>query len=261
MKRSPGETNELRQAAEHSDSSSACVTAVCRWPESVAQAVVEHLAGIVRTGHVNERHGPTPAGVIRRAQEFEEGEVYMLEPPFDGYFADRYLMDFYDVRQRDVCSRMHMHTGIRFVRLMTGADTAIRISSLSALDLQHSVGWTGPALDAFTDLSTPPPGESPLPRHNVVVPSNSWVDMQIPRGTSHQFNADGPNAVIDSVHPEESIETLREGMDEYRMTAQTIFLSPVRQDSGDCLLGKGDTIDLSLDVAERTSGDEKGRNL
>ncbi|ATB36154.1 hypothetical protein CYFUS_001568 [Cystobacter fuscus] len=40
--------------------------------------------------------------------------------------------------------------------------------------------------------------------------------MQIPRGVSHQFNAVGPHAVIDSVHPEESIETLREGMSGYR---------------------------------------------
>jgi hypothetical protein len=59
--------------------------------------------------------------------------------------------------------------------------------------------------------------------------------MQIPRGVSHQFNADGPNAVIDSVHPEESIETLREGMSGYRMMAQTIFLAEDRLPAGTCI--------------------------
>lgn len=58
--------------------------------------------------------------------------------------------------------------------------------------------------------------------------------MQIPRGVSHQFNADGPNAVIDSVHPEESIETLREGMSGYRMMAQTIFLAGERLPADAC---------------------------
>ena len=46
-----------------------------------------------------------------------------MEPPFDGYFADRSLMDFYDVRAHDLCSRIHLHTGLRFVRMMTGPDT------------------------------------------------------------------------------------------------------------------------------------------
>jgi hypothetical protein len=59
--------------------------------------------------------------------------------------------------------------------------------------------------------------------------------MQIPRGISHQFNADGPNAVIDSVHPEESIEILREGMSGYRMMAQTIFLAEQKSPGDTCL--------------------------
>ena len=75
-----------------------------------------------------------------------------------------------------------------------------------------------------TTCPTSPRGTSAL-RYNVVVPPNSWVDLQIPRGTSHQFNAIGPNAVIDSVHPEESIETFRESMSRPQMMAQTIFLA------------------------------------
>ncbi|MFI6314181.1 hypothetical protein ACIBEK_29100 [Nocardia fusca] len=58
--------------------------------------------------------------------------------------------------------------------------------------------------------------------------------MQIPRGVSHQFNAVGPNAVIDSVHPEESIEVLREGMAGYKMMARTVFLARELPDAATC---------------------------
>ena len=70
-------------------------------------------------------------------------------------------------------------------------------------------------LHTFVDALPDTPASVRRDRYNVVVPSNCWVDMQIPRGVSHQFNAVGPHAVIDSVHPEESIETLREGMSGY----------------------------------------------
>ncbi|WP_245814162.1 hypothetical protein [Cystobacter ferrugineus] len=74
----------------------------------------------------------------------------MLAPPFEGYFADRYLMDFYDTRERGICSRMHLHTGLRFVRMMTGPDTTIRVSSLSPLTVRSRPDWTTP-LHAFVD--------------------------------------------------------------------------------------------------------------
>ena len=70
----------------------------------------------------------------------------------------------------------------------------------------------------------------------MIVPPCSWVDMQIPRGVSHQFNANGPQAVIDSVHPEESIETFREQMSGYKMMAQTIFLAEDRPPKEACEL-------------------------
>jgi hypothetical protein len=60
--------------------------------------------------------------------------------------------------------------------------------------------------------------------------------MQIPRGVSHQFNAHGPHAVIDSVHPEESIETFRERMTGYKMMAQTIFLADEQPEAASCVL-------------------------
>ena len=158
----------------------------------------------------------------------------MLEPPFEGFFADRYLMDFYDTAERDICSRMHLHTGLRFVRMMTGPETTIRVSSLSPITVRPAAaGWTGP-LRAFTDALPGTPTGVHRDRHNVIVPPNAWVDMQIPRGVSHQFNAVGPNAVIDSVHPEESIETLREGMSGYRMMAQTIFLAKDKSPATTC---------------------------
>ena len=51
---------------------------------------------------------------------------------------------------------------------------------------------------------------------------------------SLQFNAIGPHAVIDSVHPEESIETFREKMSGYKMMAQTIFLAKERPSAETC---------------------------
>lgn len=231
MKVVPDNENEVSELEAHRDPQSNRVTPVVQLPPDVALTIVTLLAGMVRTAHAREAAAPTPAGELKRAQEFEEGDVYMLEAPFDGFFADRYLMDFYDVRSRDICSRMHLHTGLRFVRMMTGPATSIRVSSLSSFVVTPSVGWQGGDLMEFTDLV---PEEKSV-RHNLVVPPNSWVDMQIPRGVSHQFNADGPNAVIDSVHPEESIETLREGMSGYRMMAQTIFLAEEKSAASTCL--------------------------
>ena len=97
---------------------------------------------------------------------------------------------------------------------------------------------SGETLEDFTD-EVSSDGQQ-VRRFNVVVPPNSWVDMQIPRGVSHQFNADGPNAVIDSVHPEESIETLREHMSGYKMMAQTVFLAEQKNPSASCELTSPD---------------------
>lgn len=228
MKVSPDDENEITDPSAHADPSSCRVTPVVQLPAQAALAVVSSLASVVRAAHADEAANPTPPGEIRRAQQFEEGDVYLLEAPVEGFFADRYLMDFYDVRERDICSRMHLHTGLRFVRMMTGPGTTIRVSSLTPFVVLPSPTWPSGALRSFSDATL---GHV---RHNLVVPENSWVDMQIPRGVSHQFNADGPNAVIDSVHPEESIETLREGMSGYRMMAQTIFLAEERSPSASC---------------------------
>lgn len=133
MKVAPDDENEIADPATHTDPSACRVTPVVQLPAEAALAVVRSLTSVVRAAHAAESATPTPPGEIRRAQQFEEGDVYLLETPFEGFFADRYLMDFYDVRERDVCSRMHLHTGLRFVRMMTGPDTAIRVSSLTPL--------------------------------------------------------------------------------------------------------------------------------
>lgn len=236
MKRVADDIDEFYAAKDHTDPSANRITALISWPPAVAQAVVEAMAGIVQIGHAIERRIPTPAGDLVRAQVFEEGDVYMSEEPFEGYFADRYIMDFYDVNQRDICSRMHVHTGLRFVRMMTGNDTVIRVSSLTPFQIGYSPGWNTAQLEAFDDENPDEDPEVHLRRYNAVVPPNAWVDMQVPRGVSHQFNANGPNAVIDSVHPEESIETLREHMAGYRMMAQTIFLAEHRPAADTCAL-------------------------
>lgn len=234
MKYQPDDENEVHDLSAFVDPTHNRVTPVVQFPPEVAFAIVDQLAGIVRAGHkapvANE---PDRDGIVR-AQVFEEGDVYMLAAPFDDYFADRYLMDFYDVEERDICSRMHLHTGLRFVRMMTGPDTRIRVSSLSPFVVTDVPGVTPFGLHAFTDDLPGTPDGTRRDRYNLVVPPNSWVDMQVPRGVSHQFNAVGPNAVIDSVHPEESIETFRESMRDYRMMAQTIFLAEEKEPAETC---------------------------
>ncbi|HTZ44967.1 MAG TPA: hypothetical protein VMB79_13975 [Jatrophihabitans sp.] len=225
MKQAPDDENEVHDVLTFRDSGQARVTPVAQFEPAVASAVVTALTEVVRRAHRSAAATSPDGDGIVRAQTFEEGDVYMLASPYDGYFADRYLMDFYDVDERDICSRMHLHTGLRFVRMMTGPDTRIRVSSLSPFRVTEVDGVTPFGLDSFEDELPDTPDGSSRVRFNLVVPPNSWVDMQIPRGTSHQFNAIGPNAVIDSVHPEESIETFREAMSGYRMMAQTVFLA------------------------------------
>ncbi|MCD9593941.1 MULTISPECIES: hypothetical protein [Streptomyces] len=233
MKRSPDHEDEVLDVRGHRDPDRNRLTPVVQLPPKTALTVVDALAGLVRAAHRQEGERPAPPGEPKRAQVFEEGDVFMLEPPFPGFFADRYLMDFYDTAARDICSRMHLHTGLRFVRMMTGPDTTIRVSSLSPITIRPATGPFAP-LASFADHLPGTPDGARRERHNVIVPPNSWVDMQIPRGVSHQFNAVGPHAVIDSVHPEESIETLREGMSGYRMMAQTIFLAKDRSPAATC---------------------------
>jgi hypothetical protein len=236
LKRDPNHLNEVHDLLEFRDAGRCQLIPVAQFEPSVAMSVVTALSQIVRKAHAAEHTRiPNDQGIVR-AQTFEEGEVYMLATPFEGYFADRYLMDFYDVRDRGVCSRMHFHTGLRFVRMMTGPDTRIRVSSLSPFHVTHVKGVSPNILQLFSD-QIPHPSDAPqATRYNAIVPENSWVDMQIPRGVSHQFNAVGPNAMIDSVHPEESIEVLREQMSGYTMMAQTIFLASELPDANTCIL-------------------------
>lgn len=239
MKQVPDDEDEFYDVTEHDDPTHNRLTPLVQLSPEAALAVVTALAGVVQNGHRLQRELPAAPGELQRAQEFEEGEVYMAEPPFEGFFADRYIMDFYDVKQRDICSRMHLHTGLRFVRMMTGPDTTIRVSSLVPIIIEPSPSWVWDLPHAFTDELPATDGMGLRTRHNVIVPPNSWVDMQIPRGVSHQFNAVGANAVIDSVHPEESIEVLREQMSGYKMMAQTIFLAKDRSPATTCLPTEG----------------------
>src|SRR5947207_1453221 len=109
MKRSADDQNEIGDLSTFCDAGQCHITAVARFEPDVASAVVETLSGIVKSGHKSSAAmGISSEGFIS-AQTFEEGDVYMLESPFDGYFADRYLMDFYDVTARQFCSRMHLH--------------------------------------------------------------------------------------------------------------------------------------------------------
>lgn len=225
LKTTPDDENEVHDILGFVDGGVCQLTPVASFPQEVAQTVVERLAGVVQAAHRSPQACSHDDEGIVRAQTFEEGTVYMLASPYEDYFADRYLMDFYDVDERDICSRMHFHTGLRFVRMMTGVDTWIRASSLSPFRMTSTPGVTDFEVEYFIDDMPQVPEGSRRARYNAVVPPCSWVDLQIPRGTAHQFNAVGPNAVIDSVHPEESIETFRESMSRPQMMAQTVFLS------------------------------------
>lgn len=236
MKRTPDDENEVHDLLTFTDPGHCTITTVARWTPEVARVITDTLRALVQRAH----HAPAainPDGDgITRAQTFEEGDVYMLASPYDGYEADRYLMDFYDVTERGICSRMHLHTGLRFVRMMTGPDTTIRVSSLAPIRITHVDDVTAYIPHTFTDDQPDVPAGHHRDRFNAVVPENSWVDMQVPRGVSHQFNAHGPHAVIDSVHPEESVETFRERMSTCRMTAQTVFLADERPPATTCQL-------------------------
>lgn len=233
LKHVPDAENEVHELAGFSDLGRARVTPIVTLPADAALGIVAALAGVVRAGHASEDLLRSDSSGITRAQMFEEGAVLMTAPPFEGYPADRYLMDFYDVTERDICSRMHMHIGMRFVRMMTGPSTEIRVSTLSPAVINGS-GPGAPELKTFTDDLLDADTGRRSPRYNVVVPECSWVDMQIPRGTSHQFNAIGPHAVIDTIHPEESIEIFREKATRINMMAQTIFLEEDHASSEEC---------------------------
>ncbi|MET4922275.1 hypothetical protein P3L51_07910 [Streptomyces sp. PSRA5] len=234
MKHEANAENEVHDVSEFTDAARNVVTPVLQLPEDIALAVVNAFTKVVRDAKRSESATTSNSDGITRFQTFEEGDVYMLEAPFDDFFADRYLMDFYNVEERGVCSRMHMHTGLRFVRMMTGPDTRIRVSSLSPFDITGVSGVTPFSLRSFEDeLPDTPPGVERT-RYNLVVPPCSFVDMQIPRGVSHQFNAVGEHAVIDSVHPEESVETFREKMSGFKMMAQTVFLADELPTSDTC---------------------------
>lgn len=226
--------NEIHDIAAFRDPGRNAVTPVALFPPEVAAAVVAAFAGIVRAAKTSPAATTPDADGIVRSQTFEEGDVYLVETPFDGFFADRYLMDFYDAAERGICSRMHLHTGLRFVRMMTGPDTHIRVGSLSPFVVTDIPGVTPFRPEQFTDDLPDTPSGVHRVRHNLIVPPCAFVDMQIPRGVSHQFNAVGPHAVIDSVHPEESVEVFRERMSGYRMMAQTVFLAPALSDAATC---------------------------
>lgn len=81
MKQAPDHEDEILDVRRHQDPGRNRLTPVVKLPPEVALAVVESLAGLVRAAHRGEEASPTPADALKQAQEFEEGDVFMLEPP------------------------------------------------------------------------------------------------------------------------------------------------------------------------------------
>lgn len=101
---------------------------------------------------------------------------------------------------------------------MTGLDTKLRVANLSLTAMETSLARYGGTIAGLVDTD---PGDEFGKRkpYNLVVLPNPWGDLQGPRCASHQFNSDGPRALFDSIHPEESIETPRKEASGYSMIA------------------------------------------
>lgn len=215
----------------------ACVvTPICALVPEAADALTEAFANVVRAGHRDKDNLPSSANglSIVRAQNFEEGAVFMVGSPWQGFAASRYVMDFYDVTDKQICARMHYHTGMRFVRFFIGTDTSVRVGFTVAPTVTQLLHSSSPSLRcSAVDPSVAESGDGDA-RFEVILPPCSVTDMQIPAGAAHQFNATGPNAVVDTVHPEELVETNRESMSGVNMMAQTIFLRDDREPVDRC---------------------------
>ena len=116
------------------------MTPVAAFPPEAACGVVTVLAGPATRGHADADATRRDADGIVRAQNFEQGPVHMPAAPFPGFDADRYLMDFCDVRKRDLCSRM-----------MTGPSIQILVSALSPIEVRRPVGVPELVLDRLED--------------------------------------------------------------------------------------------------------------
>ncbi len=200
LKINPDDENEVHDIDSFEDAGACIVTPVAALDASAANALVHALANVVRKGHASQTALTPDDDAVVRAQYFEEGHVYMLAKLADGFPASRYCMDLFNVGERGLCSRMHYHTGTRMVRLITGDDTTIRVSALSPFRYTYLAGVTPFKLEVWEE----PMPNSVRSQHSFWVPKASIVDMQIPRQNSHQFNAFGKNALIDTVHPGET---------------------------------------------------------
>lgn len=234
MKYVPDAENEVHSQID--GKAPACVvTPICTLAPAAADALTTAFANVVRTGHQDESKSKSHINglSIVRAQNFEEGAVFMVGSPWQEFAASRYVMDFYDVTDKQICARMHYHTGMRFVRFFIGTDTSVRVGFITAPAITHLLHSTSLSLRCST-VDSPAAGKDGNARFEVILPPCSVTDMQIPAGAAHQFNATGPNAVVDTVHPEELVETNRESMSGVNMMAQTIFLRDDRDSVDRC---------------------------
>ncbi len=211
----------------HVDKASVIITPIVQLAPAVAKGVTDAVKVRVQKLHADPENLEPNKNGHTIAQKFEEGDVAMAVPPGKGFSADMYLMDFYDGRVRDICARMHMHTGERFVTIYTGPETEIVIASMSRMTLN------GAAPESQYE-STVPGSEGKVQSFNYRVPENSVVAVQIPTMVSHSFNAIGPNAVILSTHIEELVELDREKLVQPDMNKQTIFLQNVNPNMVEC---------------------------
>ena len=224
MKISPNDPNEIHDLSAHTDASPVTVTFLVQLPDTIAEGFTHAFKAKVQSMHANPANLTANARGNVRAQTFEEGEVALAVEPAKDFAPDLYIMDFYDTRTREICSRMHMHTGMRMVTIITAPETTIQISSLTPMVVRDTEQQ--PMLDRL-------PGDT-KERHTFEVQPNCVVVVQIPTGVSHQFNAVGPGGLIISTHIEEMAEVEREKMHRPNMMAQTIFLQDLQPTLEEC---------------------------
>lgn len=224
MKYTPDAIDEVHDIENHRDPAPVTITYMQRLDPAISAGFTHAFKQKVQSMHADPANQtPNERGNVR-AQTFEEGEVAMAVEPSTSFPPDLYLMDFFDTRTREICSRMHKHTGQRFVMIFTGPDTIVQTSSLSPIVLRDT--------DQKTTVDTLPLTNET--RYTYEVPPNSVVAVQVPTDVSHQFNAVGPNALIISTHIEEMTEVDREKMTRPNMMAQTIFLQDLQPKLEEC---------------------------
>ena len=204
----------------HTDHLNVIITNLGNFELEAISTVIKTLALIVDRGHkINDSYAGA-SGSIPKAQLFEEGKVYLAVQPSTYFPTHAYMMKMTNIKEVGACTRMHVHTGPRFGFLVVGKNTSVRFASLSPVHNQNG-----------EIISLPEKVEEEI-FHILKIDAGQMVSLQIPTGTSHQFNAYGEEATMLSIHIED--HALGSKDKPLTMVGQTTFLQDHRDPLGQC---------------------------